>query len=421
MYRWLDTHIRLPNKILITTRSRDFRGDDWVEVGGMTEEQFSDLISQTAATLGISHLVDREYESELYRETDGHPYLGKVMLGEVARSKTKRRVARLMASQDRMLEALFERTFSQLSPAAQRVFLTLSSWRSVVPRVAIESAITRPENERIDVEASLDELRRSSLVELTASTNDDVFVAVPLSATIFGRRKLATSPMKSAVDADTEFLRLFGPIQSTGASHGVVAQLPRLFANVAEKVQRHPADLDRYVPILEYVAREHALGWVLLAQLYDEQRPTTDWSSRAANAYRSYLEAVPDDAQIWRKLAQMCTLQGDYIGEIVALIQRAQLPGASYGDVSWAALRVNTYLQRDLLSLDTDEKRILVGSLVEVMEARRDEANATDLSRLAWLLLNVGRAGEARRIAGAGLELDPTNRHCRNLSDRLAR
>jgi len=27
LYRWLDTYVRLPNKVLITTRFREFKGD----------------------------------------------------------------------------------------------------------------------------------------------------------------------------------------------------------------------------------------------------------------------------------------------------------------------------------------------------------------------------------------------------------
>ena len=38
VYAWLDTHVRLPNKVLITTRIREFRADFPVDIGGMTDE-----------------------------------------------------------------------------------------------------------------------------------------------------------------------------------------------------------------------------------------------------------------------------------------------------------------------------------------------------------------------------------------------
>ena len=51
MFTWLDTFIRLPNKILITTRLRDFKADYPLEVRGMTEQESENLIRQTALSL----------------------------------------------------------------------------------------------------------------------------------------------------------------------------------------------------------------------------------------------------------------------------------------------------------------------------------------------------------------------------------
>jgi hypothetical protein len=419
LYRWLDTYIRLPNKVLITTRSRDFKGDYWVEVGGMTEDEFESLVQSTAADLGITELIDNAYISELYRESDGHPYIAKVLLGEIARAGERQKVARIMASQDRVLEALFERTFSQLAPAAQRVFLTLSSWRSLVPLVALEAAVNRPENERLDVDVAVDELRRSSLLETTVTEESDVYLNVPLSAALFGQRKLPTSAWKSAIEADSEVLRLFGPMQATGTRHGFAAQVHRLFQSVAERLQKRPEEFERYKPVLEFVAREQPMGWLLLAELLEEHRPSDDWPEEVASAYRSYLESVPNDGQIWRMLAAICRHQEDYLGSIHALIARARLPEAPYADVSYAATRVNAHLHDGVLELDTDEKRILVGSLVSIMEARRAEADATDLSRLAWLLMNIKRTRDAKEVVRDGMDLDPNNPHCQRLATRL--
>jgi hypothetical protein len=271
LYRWLDTHIRTPNKILITTHSRDFKGDYWLEVGGMTEDQFRELVARTAGAIGVGHLLTDEYVADLYRESDGHPYIAKVLLGEIARAGEQRNVARIMASQEHVLEALFERTFSQLSPAAQRVFLTLSSWRSLVPIVALDAAIQRPENERGDVEAALDELRRSSLLELTDGSVGDRYATVPLSAALFGKRKQTTSPWKTAIEADVEVLQLFGPVQAPAVrAHGFEMQVERLFQTVAARVQKSPGDLDRYLPVLEFVSREQPVGWRFLGQLLEE-------------------------------------------------------------------------------------------------------------------------------------------------------
>ncbi len=420
LHRWLDTHIRSPNKILITTRSREFKGDYWVDVGGMTEDQFAALVRQTAQELNVMELIDDEYIAELYRESDGHPYIAKVLLGELAHAGRRQKVSRVMASQEKVLDALFDRTFTQLAPAAQRVFLTLSNWHSLVPIVALEVAVNRPENnERVDVDKALEELHRSSLLQTVTTDARDVYVSVPLSAALFGRRKLDTNPWRATIDADTEVLRLFGAVQVGGTRHGFEAQVERLFQKVSEQLQKHPDEFDHYRPVLEFVSRECPIGWIFFAELLEEYHPFSDWADEVAESYRHYLELTPNDAQIWRALAQVCNHKGDRLGEVQALVQRARLTEAPYADVSYAATRVNAHLADGALKLDTDEKRILITDLADVMIKRDGEATATDMSRLAWLLMNINRRADAKKIVLAGLERDPTNWHCQKLADKM--
>jgi hypothetical protein len=75
VFNWLDTYVRPPNKILITTRHRDFRGDYAVEVGGMTEAQCDQLVRTTAVSLKFRAPITPEFCKEVYRESEGHPYV----------------------------------------------------------------------------------------------------------------------------------------------------------------------------------------------------------------------------------------------------------------------------------------------------------------------------------------------------------
>lgn len=226
--------------------------------------------------------------------------------------------------------------------------------------------------------------------------------------------------METAIEADVEVLQLFGPVQRPAArAKGFELQVERLFQTVAARVQKSPEDLDRYRPVLEFVSREEPTGWRLLGQLLEEQQPSATWAEDAANAYRAYLDSTPSDDRAWRSLARVAQAQGDYLGSTQALIERARLRHATFADVSYAATRVNSCLRDGLLQLDSDEKRILLTSLVDVVLARRDEADATDLSRLAWLLINLGRTREAKDVVQDGVELDPANSHCLNLASRL--
>src|SRR5262249_6188400 len=156
---------------------------------------------------------------------------------EVAKARSLVPVERIVAAKEDVLEALFERTFASLTPAAKRVFLLLASWRSAVARIALEATLLRPANERLDVESALDELGRSSLVELhDVEGEEGGFVTVPLAAGVFGRKKVETSPFKSAVEADREVVMLCGATQGTGLWQGVAPRLERLLTGIAERI-----------------------------------------------------------------------------------------------------------------------------------------------------------------------------------------
>ena len=207
LYNWLDTYVRLPNKILITTRHREFKGDYSVEVGGMNEIQCDEPVTATASAFGIRHLISNDYKRDLFQESDGHPYVVKILVGESANAGKIIKVARIVAGNDEMLDALFERTYAHLSPAARRVFLTLCSWRSIVPAMALEAALLRPENEKMDVTGAIDELHRCSFIDLTESPEGGHFFAsVPLIASFFGRRKLSISPSRKAKFQGSSFV-----------------------------------------------------------------------------------------------------------------------------------------------------------------------------------------------------------------------
>lgn len=421
LYGWLDVNIRLPNKILVTTRLRDFKADYPVEVGGMQESEFRQLVESTAIRLGIASVVTPEYVAELYEEADGHPYVGKVMLGEVATAGRLVRVERVMAGREDVLEALFERTFAQLTPVAQRIFLTLSSWRSNVPRLALEAALLRPENERMDVEEGISALRRSSLVDSRISDEDDQeFLSVPLAAGVFGRRKLAVSPMATAIKADAELLQLIGAGGHVDIQQGIAPRVNRLFRAVARMAETDGRAVEGYLPVLEYIARGYSPAWLLLSDLVLEIRGL-DAQTQAEAYLRRYLEANPTDWRVWVRLAKSCAERGEFAGELSAYVQGSRQPSVPYYIVSTAANRVNQLLADGRLgtAMDADERRIVIRDLLEALEERLSQADGTDYSRIAWLFMNIGDRNQARRYAESGLEIHPANTHLLGLARKL--
>jgi hypothetical protein len=415
LYSWIDTYLRLPNKVLITTRFRDFKGDNPVSVHGMNEKESEELIAKNGRDLGIIYLLTDEYKQELYSESEGHPYVLKILLGEVAKAKRAIKVERIIATQDDILETLFERTFSRLSPAGKRVFLTLCSWKSLIPQIALEAVLLRPSNEKMDVTGAVEELHTSSLIEITDAEEDNQsFLSVPLVALVFGQRKLATYPMESAVQADVEFLQYFGVAKPIDIQHGLSPRVERLFRTIAKRVSSGNQQIEMYLPILEFVARKYPPAWVLLANLYEDEEER-DKAKDTLLRFLEFSEDPSENRKVWARLANLYFQDENLAEEIHARIKLCRFPETPYEEISNSANRLNSLFRSQEFLIDSDEKRIIVGELVELMENRLHEADATDCSRLAWLCIHLKDKTRARNYAEHGLTLDPDNSYCKKL------
>lgn len=424
LYDQLSNWIRLPNKILITTRLRPFKGDYPVEVKGMSQSEMEELIDSHATRLGITAKLSKAVRREVFTESEGHPYVAKILLGEIARRGGRPLVQRILANRDDILSALFERTYSSLPSAAQRAFLTLCSWRSAVPVVALQAVMLRPTNERIPLDDAVDALVLSSMVDLHPGTSpSEDFLSVPLYAALFGRQKLKVSPFEPAVEADTKLLQLFGATRAPEITGGLAPRVDALVRQIADKISNREGDdrlseLNQFLPVIEYVASRYPPTWLRLAELYELADPTQT-GVQATKAIERYLQSESDDPKAWSHLAALAGRTGDYLTEVHALLKRAERAGAPFVALSFAANRFNQLLGDGRLTLDTEEKRVIAERLRKLMEGRLGEANATDLSRLGWLCMHLRDQVAARTYAARGLELDPHDFHCANLLDRV--
>ena len=234
----------------------------------MTEEQAELLIDRHSDRLSIRELMSPDYKKQLISESDGHPYVMRIMLGQVAAQRRAVAPERIMASSDRILRALFERTFAALSPGAQRVFLLLSSWRVFVPEVAVEAVLLRPGNERFNVTEALEQLQRFSLVErLDAEEEDHLLVGVPLAASIFGRLKLQASVFRISVEEDRKLLIEFGPGRGKSAKQQILPRIEKLYKSIASRAQAEPRLFEQYRPVLEFLAEEMPIAFYRLSEL----------------------------------------------------------------------------------------------------------------------------------------------------------
>ena len=426
VFEWVDAHVRPPNKVLITTRFRDFRGDYPIAISGMLEDEANRLINEHGSRLDISHLVSESYKSKLISESDGHPYVIKILLGEVAKAGQAVTPKRIVATADDLLDALFKRTYQALSPGAQRVFLLLCSWKVYVPEIAVEVVLLRQETERFDVPAALEEVVKFSLVDQSTSDEDgERFVGAPLAAAMYGQRELKVSPLKMAIAEDKQLLMDFGAGKRSDTYRGTFPRIDNLVKAVASRVSAQAGELSNELPALEYLAKRFPQTYLRLAELIQEVDESKESMEKAKQYVRSFLGAadVSEHYAAWMKLAYLCQETDDARGEVHALCEAALVQSWDRDALSNIANRLNKRIRvmrdRQLDDAWSVEVRDLIQPVITEMENQIKAFSATECSRLAWLYLNVGNPNRALDVAKIGLEKEPTNQFCDGLVEKL--
>ena len=418
VFEWINTYVRNPNKVLITSRiNRNFKADYPIEVHGMTEEQSRELIDRFANKYHIQHLLSSKYIDDLIGESNGHPYILKIMLGEIARTMKAEKINRIIADKDDILNALFRRTFQTLSPGAKRVFLTLCSWDSIIPIVALVSVIVGDENERIDVEEAVEELQKSSFIEFVEDADGD-FIRVPLAASLYGQTELKVYPEKLAVYNDRKLLMEFGATNSGSVKNGIAPLVERKFKRVSQRIN-NILDFQREQETLEYLATKFPKAWLWIADMY----LAMDNYEEAKAAIREFLKTttLPNDKiKYWQRYADLCEHSDDWTGESMAIVELSTVPNVPFHIISNGAYRVNHYFSKHTSDKNMESRNEVFSKIAQVMSSRiKTEGDATDYSRLAWLYLNLNDEDLASKYTLIGLSLDPYNVYCEKLKSKL--
>jgi tetratricopeptide (TPR) repeat protein len=240
-----------------------------------------------------------------------------------------------------------------------------------------------------------------------------------LVASEFGKKKLNISPSRSSVQVDVEILQLFGPSRRDDVHLGLAKKLEGFIANISKKIETDASYEHASTPILEAICRAYNPGWILLARWHMENGKYV----QAKEELRRFLENTPpknEAAKAWELLGRSCRQTDDLLGEIHALIERAQISIVPFNDISSTANRLNNILRHDDV-INKDQKDAFARRIALVLEKRREEASGGDYSRMAWLQLNLQQESKAREYAKCGLELDPSNAHCKKIIEKLDR
>lgn len=421
VFRWIDTYIRDPNKILITTRLREFKGDYPINVHGMTEKESEKLARLTATQLGVEEQLSPGLIENIYKVSEGHPYIIKILLGELSKNQMKGSLPKIVAGSDEVLTALFERTYSTLNPCAQRVFLTLASWNSAVSRLILEAVLMTTIEEPLEVERAIDTLIQYSLAEEYKSTQDgQYFLVLPFTAMSFGKRKLSVSPLKSVISSDVKLLQRFGPDKIDNKNISLAHHVSVFVAGLDDPSKYYAP----HKQLLDRIGMSYPDAWPVVARWLEESGDDSLLSEAKGYLYR-FLEVAESEvakATAWYSLAEVSRKLNLHFDEVHALIEASQHSEIDFTELSNVVNRVNHKLGTHELVLDNkDTKSELLSKIYDVVWKRQSECDANDFSRLAWLALNLNKKEDANLLIEQGLQIDPDNRHCQKLQLKFAK
>ena len=87
------------------------------------------MLNQQAEVLGITNIVSDEVIEEIHEATDGHPYVMRVLLGEIAKERRVIPLRQLIPRRYDVVNSVFERSFDSLTSDGRKVFLVVSKER----------------------------------------------------------------------------------------------------------------------------------------------------------------------------------------------------------------------------------------------------------------------------------------------------
>ncbi len=415
IYKFLDTHTRLPNKVLLTSRERKFKADFPIEVKGMEWDEAHAMMTALSRELRIEGIADDRLMENIYARTEGHPYIMRVIIGEIAKEGRPVPYEQLIPRRQDIVDAVFDRSFNRLSDDGRWVFLTLANWRSWVVETALLVALAQ---EGKDAYSGVEECVRLSLIIKDYRTADDEPIYwTPKLARDFGRKKLMGDPDQLAVRGCIELMQHFGPATRHRALRSQVDEIMRpLLEWCIAQAKADPEQVERYDRLLERVAHSWPSAWSHLARYRHQMRPA---NREGVNyALRRAVEEAPSK-EVWRERAKFASLYGDEQTFIASLLSAADVDPADIALLSEVAGELARYVTDHKQEIPITRRSVYLASVRAHMERLSAKLNPYDLGKLAWLYLLEGNKAQALAYASQGYAKDRMCEPCLKIVELL--
>lgn len=415
LHQFLDAHTHLPNKTLITSRERAFKADYPIEVKGMEYDEAQRMLRSLARELNVEGVATDDVIRSIFDNTEGHAYLMRVVMGEVAKEGRYVPPKQLVSRRLDIVDAVFERSFDKLSDSGRHVFLIVANWKSAIPAIALVVVLTELD---LDAESGIEECLRLSLINRDFLRDGHPCYTAPLLARLFGQKKLLGDPDRLVIQGELETVRRFGVVDVHAPykrdQDDVTGQFVAWCCDPQASAAVDPERLDR---VLQSLAEAWPNGWLALArfrQACNAPRQQIEYALRRA------VEEVPQNKPAWLARAAYAESVGDEATRVSSLISAVEADPADVDLLLDVAGDVTRYVSEHASEIPRTRRGVYLASVREHLERVSDQLSADGLSRLSWLYLLEQNEEQARRHADAGLKQDPSNPHCSNILQRLA-
>lgn len=416
LHEFLDTHTHIPNKILITSRERAFKGDYPIEVGGMELDEATRLLRQEANVWCIGSLMTDEAIQNIFEYTDGHAYVMRVLLGEIAKEGRWVPLKSLVPKRTDLLNVVFERSFNRLSSDGKWVFLCVANWRSAVPELLLLVVLGRRD---LDAEKGLEECVRLALLTRHEMADESYCYSAPELARLFARKKLEGDPDRLLVQEDVELLREFGALKPSAVARADIGQIVRSFVERC-LISARSNDATRRELMDSTLSRIAALwpeAWLGLAKF---RQLTNSRTEAVSYALRRAVEEQPFNKEAWQRRAEFALHTEDVNLHIACLVSAVETDPSDVELVRETAYALCKFVDAHKIDIPRARRGVYLASVRSHMERLAEKLDATGLSRLAWLfLLEDGGEDSAWKYANLGLSRDSTSSHCLKIVQRL--
>jgi hypothetical protein len=412
LHKFLDQHTTAPNKVLLTSRERAFKADYPIEVQGMEKSETTVMLRQLARDLHAEQLLTDKVVDSVYEQTKGHPYVMKVLVGEMAKEKKYIAPIQILSSRVDVAQAVFERSFTKLSDSARNVFLTITNWKSYISELSLLVVLGV---RGLDVDGGLDECLRLSLVYFHDRTDGERLYFAPELARTYGKKKLEGDPDRLVIQADLEVLRRFG-VTTEPTREGTQTGLINKFIAWCKEEARlgSPERVSQIDALLETLANLWPPAWLDLGTF---RRQTGADSELVELAFRRAVEEAPDNAQAWLTRADYAKSMDHEKTWISSLVSAVDAKPGDIALVKEVAFQLTKYVRDKIVPLAT--RMVFLSSVREHMQRLELQLDAVGLSRLAWLYILEGNTQRGRECANLGLQHEPENNYCLNLIEHL--